>query len=117
MSAKFEFPETMSGDFVSSAEKQVIAQEGIPFQIKAVQQRVGRFGPEFVLSVLLPDPETGSEAERLLTFSDATDSGNPTSRDQTLAAIQAHFEAHGDSAEAPLAKLNKVGQFYQVIPA
>jgi hypothetical protein len=117
MSAKFEFPETLSGDYVSSAEKLVIAQEGIPFQIKAVQNRVGRFGDEFVLSVLLPDPETGSEAERLLTFSDARDSGSPTSRDQTLAAIQAHFAEHGEAADAPLAKLNKVGQFYQVIPA
>jgi hypothetical protein len=56
MSTKFEFPESVSGDFVSSAEKLVIAQEGIPFQITAVQQRIGRFGPEFVLSVLCRIP-------------------------------------------------------------
>src|SRR4051812_28380564 len=110
MSTKFEFPES-GGDFVSGAEKRVIAEEGIPFQITAVQKRVGRFGPEFALTILLPDPATGSEAERVLTFSDTSDKEKPTSRDQTLNAIQAHFDEHGEEADAPLAKLNWVGQF------
>jgi hypothetical protein len=60
-----------------------------------------------VLTVTLPNPETGDDEERLISFPIGS---GVDSRDRMLAALKDYIE--GDDAEEVKAKLEKVGRSY-----
>jgi len=63
----FDSYKEIAGNFIGADEKQVLIDEGIPFQITAIQSDPeNRFGPRYVASVLVPDPASGTEEERLI---------------------------------------------------
>lgn len=100
-----EYKDIGGGDYVSSEEKDVLIDNGIPFQITdVVYQEESKFGERFVTRVQLPDPETGEKAERLMSFG----AGTVESRDRMLRAL-AEWLDEADN-EAPFVKLTKVGR-------
>lgn len=95
-----------SGSYITAAEKQVIAENGIPFQITAIR-KVFKFEKDhYDLSILLPNPANAEEEDRVLSF--AIGSG-AESRDASLAGLEKHFD---DGGEPKLAKLEKIGRGY-----
>ncbi len=98
------FQDIGGGDWVSSDEKDIIIAEGIPFEITSVVDDDGnKYGPRFVLGLLLPNPETGDVEERKIGFAKAS----VESRDRMLIAMQAYF---GSDESSPVeVKLEKVG--------
>lgn len=93
------------GAYVSADEKQVLIDNGIPFQVTdVVYQEESKFGERFVTRVLLPDPETGDTEERLMSFG----AGTVESRDRLLRALAEWLD--DASNEPPFVKLEKVGR-------
>lgn len=106
MSAGFfaEYKE-VGGNFVKADEKQVLMDNGIPFQvIDIVVDDENKYGPRFIAKVLLPDPETGEPAERAIGFP----KGTVESRDRMLNQMGAYLER--DDAEPVIVKLEQVGR-------
>lgn len=100
-----EYKDIGGGEYVSSDEKNVLIENGIPFQMTdVVYQEESKFGERFVTRVLLPDPETGEEEERLMSFG----AGTVESRDRLLRAL-AEWLDEADN-EPPYVKLAKVGR-------
>lgn len=108
----FDFEAYQSaGNYVTGAEKLVIAQEGIPFTVRAVKP-IFKFDREnYELTVDLPNPETGDEEERTLSFPIGS---NVESRDRMLAGMKEHLEGGGEPIRA---KLDKKGQAYLLVAA
>jgi hypothetical protein len=103
-----DYKEPASGNYISAAEKQALAEGGIPFEVTGVdyEETGGIQGaPRFVLYVNLPDPATGDDEVRLMTF--AAGSG-AESRDRMLHAMIGYFE--GAEAAPFQAKVEKVGR-------
>lgn len=99
------------GDFITAAEKQVLAENGIPFTIKGIKT-VFKFDKEnFELEIDVPNPETGENEERVLSFPIGS---GAESRDATLGGMQEYLAAGGDPVEA---KVEKVGRAFFVIAA
>lgn len=103
------------GDWISASEKQVLMDEGIPFEITAVaDDDANQYGPRFAVFVRVPDPATGDETERKIGFAKAEydEAGERTagvpSRDSMLTQLQQYLAT--DSPEPVLAKLEKVGR-------
>lgn len=93
-----------TGSWVKAAEKQVIIDEGIPFQITAVTKGDYQGEPRYVVSALIPNPESGEEEERLLGFP----IGTVESRDRRLGQMDEYLAR--DDAEQVTVKLEKVGR-------
>lgn len=90
------------GDYIGAAEKQVLIENGIPFEITDVKlDPHNQHGPRYVAFVNVPNPETGDEEERKLTF--PSESG-VESRNRMLAAMEEHFAGGGTSVRAKLEK-------------
>jgi hypothetical protein len=97
--------EEVGGNFVSGNEKKVLIDNGIPFDITAITHRdEGKFGPEWMLSVLVPNAETGDPEERTMCFQ----SGNVGSRDDMLRAAKAYLD--GDEGAPITVKLEMNGR-------
>lgn len=94
------------GEYVGADEKQVLIDNGIPFQITdVVYQEESKFGERYVTKVLLPNEDSGAyEDERLMSFG----VGSVESRDRMLAAL-AEWLDEADN-EPPWVKLEKVGR-------
>jgi hypothetical protein len=93
------------GNFIGADEKQVLIDEGIPFQITAIQfDEENKFGPRYVAGVLVPDPANGEEEERLISFP----KGTVDSRDRMLAQMTDYLAR--DDAQPVLVKLEKAGK-------
>ena len=93
------------GDYVGKDEKDVLIDNGIPFQITdVVYQEESKFGERFVCRVLMPDPESGEEEERLMSFG----AGTVESRDRLLNALT-EWLSEADN-EPPYVKLSRVGR-------
>jgi hypothetical protein len=104
----FDFKKYDSGGaWLSAAEKKAVAEAGIPFVIAGVREGEYDGNPRYVLDVIVPNPETGDDEERLLGF--PINSG-VESRDRMLAALMEYLQ--GDDAEEVKAKLEKVGRAY-----
>lgn len=100
-----EYKDIGGGDYVSSDEKNVLIDNGIPIQITdVVYQEESKFGERFVCRVMLPDRDLGEAEERLMSFS----AGTVESRDRMLRAL-AEWLDEGDN-EPPWVKLEKVGR-------
>jgi hypothetical protein len=94
------------GNYITAAEKKVLADNGIPFTITAIRQ-VHKFDNEnYELTVMVPDPETGEPEERVLSFPIGT---GAESRDRTIAGMVRHLEESGESIDA---KVEKIGRGY-----
>lgn len=100
-----EYKDIGGGEYVSSDEKQVLIDNGIPFQMTdVVYQEESKFGERFVTRVMLPDTESGEPEERLMSFG----AGTVESRDRMLRAL-AEWLDEADN-EPPFVKLEKVGR-------
>lgn len=100
-----EYKDIGGGEYVGSDEKNVLIDNGIPFQMTdVVYQEESKFGERFVTRVALPDPETGETEERLMSFG----AGTVESRDRMLRAL-AEWLDDADH-EPPYVKLEKVGR-------
>lgn len=104
----FDFDKYQSGgNFISAAEKKVLAENGIPFDVTTVRGPVHKFDNEaYELAVVVPDPETGETEERTLSF--AIGSG-AESRDAMLKGMQEYLKEGGEPVTA---KLVKIGRAY-----
>lgn len=103
------------GSWIKADEKAVLMEQGIPFQITAIEDDdENRYGPRFVAFVLVPNPETGDEEERKLGFpkverdGEGAVIGGVESRDRMLVQMQEYLSR--DNAEPVLVKLEKVGR-------
>lgn len=95
----------IGGNFVKAEEKQVLMEGGIPFQITGIAlDEDNSYGPCFVATVLLPDPENGEEAERSIYFP----KGTVESRDRMLKQMMEYLD--GEDADAVMVKLEKAGR-------
>lgn len=101
----FDEYKEIGGNYVKADEKQVLIDNGIPFQVTAVvADDENKYGPRYVATVLLPDPENGDEAERAISFP----KGTVDSRDRMLNQMMNYLER--EDAEPVLVKLDKVGR-------
>lgn len=100
-----DYKDIGGGEYVGADEKAVIIDEGIPLTVvDVVYQEESQYGERYVCRVLLPDPDTGDEEERLMSFG----CGSVESRDRMLKAMAEYLET--DGAEPPTVKLEKVGR-------
>jgi hypothetical protein len=104
-----EYVDIGGGSWVKGPEKQVLMDNGIPFQVTAVvdddtNSYEGQASPRFVVVALIPDPETGSEEERKIGFP----KGTVESRDRMLSQMAEYLER--EDADAVIVKLEKVGR-------
>lgn len=120
------------GNYISAAEKKALAQSGIPFTVTAVRGPIekGFERPAFDLDIIVPDPESGEDEERCLSFPYGS---GAESRDRMLKGIQVYLkgvegveadEENGVEAVAavppgePLkAKVVQIGRAYFLEPA
>lgn len=102
------------GTFLKSADKQVLIENGIPFQITGVaEDPLNEYGPRFVAFCVIPNPETGEEEEKKIGF--PTGSG-VAGRDSMLAQMKAYLESE-EEAEPIFVKLDKPGKAILILPA
>lgn len=108
-----EYPqESGGGVYVKAEEKTAIAQAGIPFVVSDVVSDDanvynGKVQPRFIVKILLPNPETGDNEERWLSFPKGS---GVDSRDRMLAQL-GEYLAKDDAEEVSL-KLAKVNRAY-----
>jgi hypothetical protein len=96
------------GSFISAAEKQVLAENGIPFKVSAIHE-VHKFDKQnFELQVAVPDPETGEDEERVLSFPIGS---GAESRDALLDGMRTYFAEGGEPLDI---KVEKVGRAFFV---
>lgn len=103
------------GAWMSAAEKQVLIENGIPFQITEVaDDDQNQYGPRYVLFVKVPDPETGEDEERKIGFAKVTHDedgkieAGVESRDRMLVQMQEYLSR--DGSEPVTVKLTKIGR-------
>ena len=101
----FDEYKEIGGNFVSAEEKKVLMDEGIPIQItEVVDDDANRFGARFVAKALVPDPASGDEEERAISFPKNT----VESRDRMLFQMQEYLAR--DDSEPVMVKLEMVGR-------
>ncbi len=106
------FKELPSGDYVGEKEKDVLMENGIPFTITALAlDEANKYGPRYVASITVPDPATGEDEEKLMSFP----IGNVESRNRMLAEMKTYLE--GDEAEPVKVKLELIGRSKILRPA
>lgn len=84
-----------------------VLNQGMPFTITAVRED----GPRYVLEVVLSNPESGDDEDRLLSFPIGS---GVESRDKMLKRLKEHLER--EDAEEVTARLEKVGRSYVLVP-
>lgn len=100
-----------TGSFVKADEKQVLMDNGIPFEIVGVlHDETNQYGPRYVATVMLPEQvtEDATAWDELTERSISFPIGNVESRNRMLSQMQAYFAAEG--AEPVTVKLEKQGQ-------
>lgn len=95
------------GAYINAAEKKAIAEAGIPVTINSVREGDYKGEPRYVLSVTVPNPETGDDEERLLAFPIGS---GVESRDSMLKALAEYLD--GADAEPVKAKIELKGKSY-----
>lgn len=106
MGFDFSKYESSGGKFITAAEKAVIAENGIPFKVVSIAEKFKFENENYELTILLPNPETGDEEERILSFAIGT---GAESRDAMLKAMKDYLDGGGDALDA---KLEKKGRGY-----
>lgn len=95
------------GDYISAAEKKVLAEEGIPFTVTAIRRTFKFDNEHYELTILAPDPETGDESERVLSFPIGS---GAESRDRLIAGMSEYLSEN--AGETVKAKVEKIGRAY-----
>jgi hypothetical protein len=102
----FDTYQEIGGNFVKADEKAVMMSEGIPFTVTGiVEDPANKYGPRYVVAILLPNAETGEEEERAIGFPQ----GTVESRDRMLFEMKAYLEGEGDK-EPVVCKLEQIGR-------
>lgn len=99
------------GSYVSAAEKKAMADSGIPFTVNAVRGPIdkGFEKPAMELDITVPNPETGEDEERCLSFPYGS---GAESRDRQLQGLKGYFDDGGKAEDLPKAKVIKIGRGY-----
>lgn len=100
-----------AGNYITAEEKQVLAENGIPFVVTAVMAKHKFEGEHYELTVRVPNPETGEDEERTLSFPIGS---GAESRDATLAGLKEHLAETGEEISA---KVTKVGRAFFIVGA
>jgi hypothetical protein len=104
-----EYQDLGGGGWMKADEKQVLMEQGIPFQVIDVvddptNTYEGAPSPRYVVVALVPNPEDGTEEERKLGFP----KGTVESRDRMLVQLAEYLQR--EDAEQVIVKLEKVGR-------
>lgn len=95
----------IGGNFIGADEKQVLMDNGIPLKVLAViEDQANQYGPRYVAQVMCPNPETGDDEERAVSFP----IGTVESRDRMMIQLTEYLGR--DDAEEVVVKLEKVGR-------
>lgn len=95
----------IGGNFIKAEEKQVLIENGIPMVVLAViEDQANQYGPRYVAQVSVPNPETGEDEERAISFP----IGTVESRDRMLAQLTEYLGR--PDAEEVTVKLEKAGR-------
>lgn len=95
----------IGGNFIGAAEKQVLIENGIPMTVTAlVEDQANQYGPRWVAQVEVPNPETGEDEERAISFP----IGTVESRDRMLNQMSEYLGR--EDADPVVIKLEKVGR-------
>lgn len=95
----------IGGNFIKAEEKAVIIENGIPLVVLGVvEDQHNQFGPRYVAQVEAPNPETGEDEERCVSFP----IGTVESRDRMLSQMAEYIDAN--PGEQITVKLEKVGR-------
>lgn len=101
------------GSWLKSAEKQVLIENGISFEItKVVRDDENEFGPRWVAFCTIPDEDTGEDTECKIGF--PINSG-VDGRDTMLGQMSEYL--NGDNPEPVIVKLDKPGKAILIVPA
>jgi hypothetical protein len=102
------------GGYLTPDEKAELVENETPFEITGVRYEAeNKFGPRFVVTLVLPDPATGDNETRMVGFPEGS---GVTSRDDLLQAmIDDHFGA-GEKSPIPCI-LAKGGNSFLLKPA
>lgn len=95
-----------SGNYITAEEKKVLAENGIPFDVLAVRDKEKFDQQHYELTIRVPDPETGEDEERTLSFPIGT---GADSRDATLKGLKEYIEETGEEVRS---KVTKIGRAY-----
>lgn len=95
----------IGGNFIKAEEKQVLMDNGVPMKVLAlIEDQANQYGPRWVAQVEVPNPETGEDEERAISFP----IGTVESRDRMLNQLNDYLGSEG--AEDVFVKLEKVGR-------
>lgn len=98
--------EEISGNFIGAEEKAVLMDNGIPMKVLEVKEdEANQYGPRYVITVMVPNPTSGEEEERLISFPIGS---GVESRERMLAQMKEYMER--EDAEPISIKLEKVGR-------
>lgn len=101
-----------SGKYISSDEKQVLIDNGVVFEITALQEdRENKYGPRYVAFVTIPASDDDDPLDAKISF--PLDSG-VDSRDTMLRNMEQYLEK--DDSEPVKVKLTKVGRAIAIVP-
>jgi hypothetical protein len=102
------------GGYLSPDEKDELISNETPFDVTAVRyEKENKFGPRYVVTLVLPDPTTGDNETRMVGF--PAESGVVSRNDLLQAMIDDHFGA-GETDGIPCI-LTKGGQAILLKPA
>jgi hypothetical protein len=102
------------GGYLSPEEKEELVVNETPFDVTAVRyEPENKFGPRFVVTLVLPDPTTGDPETRMVGFH--AESGVTSRNDLLQAMIDDHF-GPGETAPIPCI-LTMGGQAFLLKPA
>jgi hypothetical protein len=107
LSFEWDKYQSSGGSYISAEEKKVLADNGIPFVVTAIKEREKFDKLHFELSIRVPNPETGDEEERVLSFPIGS---GAESRDAMLAGMRKYLDEN-EGAEVT-AKVTKVGRAF-----
>jgi hypothetical protein len=97
--------EEIGGNFIGADEKRVLMDAGIPMTVQSiVEDQHNQYGPRYVAKVVVPNPETGEDEERAISFP----IGTVESRDRMLSQMIEYLGR--EDAEQVAVKLEQVGR-------
>ena len=100
-----EYEDLGGGKFIGADEKKVLMENGIALRVTAVaMDEHNQHGPRYVAQVIAPNPETGEDEERRLSFP----LSGVESRDRMLSQMAEYLKR--EDAEPVEIKLEKVGR-------
>ena len=95
----------VGGNYIGADEKAVLMENGIPLTVvDVIEDQANQYGPRWVAKVMAPNPESGDEEERAISFP----IGTVESRDRMLKQLSEYLAR--EDAETVVVKLEKAGR-------